>query len=785
MKITRIQRIRNHRIFHDFSWPKDLANFDRFNLIYGWNGSGKTTLSDLFRNLSSKQPIVGGEYEFQIDQLVVKSVSIESASVPPIRVFNRNSIDASVFETVGKHLSPIYFLGENSVEKQKQVEVLKGDLTKAEVARIQAQSKHQSAQSDFESFCTDQARIIRELLTAPGSSYNNYDKRNFKEAANGLKKETYAKLILDEKQKKQLRAAKDGKPKPKVQVEEIDYPDLAELTRETQRLLEQSVVSRVLDELAGDPVVAAWVATGLTLHTGEHASESCRFCGKTVEKERLNSLEEHFNDDFKRFQTELSNLVAQIETAKDEVEGMRFPDSSLLYDHLTSDYEAAVSAFALHRNGVKMYLDALLNAAVAKRESPFKAVALLPFFGGGPSENEEPAGVLGTIFSVVVAGVGALGAMQGRESLSKIEAAIETHNKLTDDYNGEIIRARKSLESNYVGEAFEKYLRMRDGIDACKSAENAAGNVEKELRNKIAGLLREIRQHHRPAAELTQELGAYLNRNELAFVPHENGYSISRNGLPATHLSEGERTSIAFLYFLKSLQDTNFDLSNGVVVIDDPVSSLDENALYSAFGFMRDRTKNVGQLFVLTHNFAFFRMVRNWFHNLPWQQKKMAQFYMLTSSEAAGHRTAALQSLDPLLREYESEYHYLFKRVFDEANSQDGNGELAASYSMPNVARRVLEAFLAFRLPGKAKDMYQRFEQIEFEPAKKARILRFVHTHSHFNEVAEPEHDLSILAETRPVLQDVLALIEKSDPEHYRHMLALVSSQEEQTGAAV
>ena len=115
MKITRIQRIRNHRIFRDFSWPKDLADFDRFNLIYGWNGSGKTTLSDLFRNLSAKQPIVDGEYEFQIDQRMVKSTNIESASVPPIRIFNRNSIDASVFETVGSHLSPIYFLGEDSV----------------------------------------------------------------------------------------------------------------------------------------------------------------------------------------------------------------------------------------------------------------------------------------------------------------------------------------------------------------------------------------------------------------------------------------------------------------------------------------------------------------------------------------------------------------------------------------------------------------------------------------------------------------------------------------------
>lgn len=280
MKITRIQRIRNHRIFRDFSWPKDLADFGRLNLIYGWNGSGKTTLSDLFRSLSAKQPIANGEYEFQLDQHIVKSTNIESASVPPIRVFNRNSIDASVFETIGKHLSPIYFLGENSVEKQKQVEALKADLTKAEAARIQASSKHQAAQSDFESFCTNQAKIVRELLTASGSSYNNYDKRNFKEAANALTKETYKSFLLNEQQKEQHRKAKDGKPKPKVQAVRADYPDLAGLTGETQRLLGQSVVSRVLDELAGDPAVASWVATGLMLHTGEHASENCRFCGK-------------------------------------------------------------------------------------------------------------------------------------------------------------------------------------------------------------------------------------------------------------------------------------------------------------------------------------------------------------------------------------------------------------------------------------------------------------------------------------------------------------------------
>ena len=44
MKLTRIGKIKAHRVFRDFSWPTDLQPFAQFNLIYGWNGSGKTTL---------------------------------------------------------------------------------------------------------------------------------------------------------------------------------------------------------------------------------------------------------------------------------------------------------------------------------------------------------------------------------------------------------------------------------------------------------------------------------------------------------------------------------------------------------------------------------------------------------------------------------------------------------------------------------------------------------------------------------------------------------------------
>ena len=202
----------------------------------------------------------------------------------------------------------------------------------------------------------------------------------------------------------------------------------------------------------------------------------------------------------------------------------------------------------------------------------------------------------------------------GKAAYETLNAVIDNLNKHTANFGTEVRSARSApVERDEVLKAFAEWQRKGQAIG---DADAQLGHVRQKLADvngEIVELEKDVLQHRRPAVELNREMADYLGRDELRFEVEQSGYRITRNGQPATHLSESERTAIAFMYFLKSLRGSDFDLRTGVVVIDDPVSSLDANSLYNAFGFMKQRTLDAGQLFVLTHNFTFFRQVLNWF----------------------------------------------------------------------------------------------------------------------------------------------------------------------------
>lgn len=781
MRITRLAKAHGYRIFRDFNWPATgLHDFSRYNVIYGWNGTGKTSLSTIFRHLQTKQPLSEGQVQVRVDQAIVNGADFGTAPLPALRVFNRDTVDRSVFESAGQQLPPVFFLGEDSVEKQKQIEQLTIQLNTALEQAAKYRGDVATASSVFESFCSEEAKGIKNLLTvAGGGPYNNYNAANFKADIARLATFDPEPAKLSEADRKRHLDARNAAIMDTVDEPSVGFPDLVALTNKTRAALERSVVSKVVDRLAANPSLATWVGSGLPLHTGENVTDTCEFCGSPLKPERVQQLEDHFNDEFKRFRSELGQLIAEVQKAQAFQKSLEVPPKEALYSNLRTAYEEAIKSLNSQTSMMLSGLDVLLRALIAKRDEPFKSMELMPFITSH-KPDDAPASVWEALFRGLYTGMAVVGAALGRTAFARLSELISEHNRQTSNFETIVFNARKALAQDEPLRAMSDWRMKSAAVSTATSAQKTATNTANDLKRQIATLEQQVRQHRRPAEELNKELASYLGRDELRFDVEQNGYKIMRGDQPALHLSDGERTSIAFLYFLKSLKATDFDLENGIVVIDDPVSSLDANSLFSAFGYMKARTAAAGQLFVLTHNFTFFRQVRLWFDKLPQQNKKdaalhPARFYMLSTEFKGGMRRAMLSELDPLLKGYESEYHYLFKRLQEESKKEDAP-TLESYYALPNMARRLLEAFLAFRVPHQTGDLYKQLDAIDHDNGAKTRVLRFLHAFSHMDQIADPEHNPSMLAEARSVLRDLFALIEHTDAAHFKSMNQLVAS---------
>jgi len=378
MRITRVTKIHNHRVFRDFAWPCDLHCFGQFNLIYGWNACGKTTLSSLFAHLEKQTNLAEGEVEFEIDEdRKCCGTAIAGTNLPPVRVFNRDFINATI-TAAGERVEPIYYLGEDSIEKQAKADELKKKKEAALEELTTATSTRESAEGALNRFCIDKAKLIKELLTGSQSTqYNNYDKRRFKQSMAAMQAQTDAQAaLLADEEKEQLRKQKDSQPKADLPAVAFNSPDFARLSSEARGLIERSVVSETLDELTQDKAVAGWVQQGLALHSGERETSTCRFCSQTLSAERRAALEGHFNDAFAVFQQEISSAMASLDRALSNIRGVTFPDPARAYDHLQDELKTAISEAQNVIESAADWLTEVQNALDAKKTSPFGAVQL-------------------------------------------------------------------------------------------------------------------------------------------------------------------------------------------------------------------------------------------------------------------------------------------------------------------------------------------------------------------------------------------------------------------------
>jgi len=770
-----ISRLRECGIFRDFVWPSDLPGFGRFNVIYGWNATGKTTLSRILRHLE-KRTVPEGDVTLHMGAGSLSGTEFKSATVP-IRVFNRDFVNDNVFRRDGGGLPPIFVLGEKSAEKQKEIDRLKAESNEVQSHLESARSKKQRAEKDLDRLCIDRARLIKETLRSNDrdNPYNNYDKARFRRDAEAMAKAgDRSAHLLNEAEREKLLAQHKATPKHRLSEVKDAVPDFREIVNDVLQFLADPVVSATIESLKDDPDLAEWTRQGLKLHRDRKA-ERCLFCEQALPFDRLAALEAHFSAEYERFMQRLDGLIGDLRALSKRADELRLPNKAELYQDLAAEYQTAEEKLRRTLTAVQGFLNSAVQALTEKKRRPFESI-MLPLEVVSSLRRwafPRPA------FASTMPPLEVQGAVT--EAVERLNEVIRKHNQACEEFQTRVTKARRRLAEGMIAEVLEDFVSRRDTLRKVETEVQAAQSEVDRLKKQIAKLERDILEHRRPAEELNDDLRKYLGHDELRLEIRDTGYIITRGGVPAHSLSEGEMTAVALLYFLKSLQDRDFDLKNGIVVLDDPVSSLDANALYLAFGFIRERTKEAGQLIILTHNFTFFRQVRNWFHHLKGQRKKdpnlrPARLYMLNCWRDPNGRCAAIRQLDPLLEEYNSDYHYLFARVY-RASTEAGLAGLEENYVLPNMARRLLEAFLAFRQPQASGELWQKVQAVSFDEEKKLRILRFVHTYSHSDAFGEPEHDPSLLAEAGAVLKDLLEFIEAQDTAHFNAMVGLVNKQ--------
>ncbi len=444
--------------------------------------------------------------------------------------------------------------------------------------------------------------------------------------------------------------------------------------------------------------------------------------------------------------------VTSLNLIQEEAERISLPNSAQFYEHLTDKYAQMKESFSKTTDAVRQTAESLLCDLKAKEDKPF--------------ESQQLSGGLPTMKSTAI---------------SEVNLLIQEHNRLTEEFSEQVAQSREALEKDSVATVFSEFRKYEEDLKSSNEAIKSSESKNAELDGEIADLERQISEHRKPAEELNEDLAKYLGHDAIQLEILDYGYKIVRNGILAKALSEGEKTAIALLYFLKSLEDERFELENGVVVLDDPVSSLDSNALYLAVAFIQERTKRAAQLILLTHNFTLFKLAKRWFINMnsEWDRDgdgtaaKPARFYMLDWEYVDGTRTAKMKPLDPLLEKFESEYHFLFSQIY-RASKDNRDVDLAEYYSLANVARRLLEMFLAFRSPGATGDLPNQLNSAKLSSPQIGRIVKFVHSHSHGDFVGESEHNLSMLSEGRQVMKDIMALIRAEDKAHHKAMRRLV-----------
>lgn len=627
---------------------REELNPGEVNFFYGSNGTGKTTISNLL-----------GEEESKINGTLVGNVEED------IIVYNKNFVETNFNDN--SKIKGIYTFGNDANDAIEKI----GKLKEENLATKQKLEQLDKSLSSKKEHIIEMENGLKESLWVIKTSYQTDFKNYFigKSVKDKLMNhilyfyQTNAEEenVLDQESiLKKYDSLYSGEAYKIEKISDFNFPINYDQIHD---LLEKPVIGK--DDLNISKLInrlnnASWIRDGKELIVNNE--DRCPFCDTPISKKWLQEIEEYFDEEYELQKKTIANCKTNYETI--------FSSGKKLLDDLKAG--CTIIGFELKElDALKEEFYSFMNNESKKIEEkcmkPETKIELISF--------EE----ITTSF---------------KKTIDNANINIDKYNRMLDDIDSEkvnlekefwlfVINPYKEILANYFKEC-ERDNKAKDGLDGqIKSLSEK--NVErineiKSLEATISGITNSVEKIN----ALLESFG--FRDFHLQETSDSKSYKIIReDGTDVGNtLSEGEYRFISFLYFYQLINGSINPAGmtrNKIIVIDDPISSLNSNILFIVSTLVRDlitkcleKDSDISQMFLLTHNVYYHK-------EITYTSKKSKDYNYFIVKKKEGVSTIKKCETNPV----ETTYQLLW----DELKPEEKKNKATVF----NTMRRILEYY--------------------------------------------------------------------------------------------
>ncbi|MDO9154929.1 MAG: AAA family ATPase [Paludibacter sp.] len=655
-----------------------VSGLKKVNFIYGANGCGKTIISNFLYNPT----------DLKFNRC---SLAWQNAISLNTLVYNKEFRERNFGK--GK-LGGVFTLGEATAEqiktiddKTEELKIIKADGIKKKETQTSQVQKKETLENDFKE--TTWTKIYKKYEPTFKEAFTGtLQKESFKNKL--LQEFTANRSILDtfENLKAKAKTIFGEVPQTITPINSISFDRIIEI--ENSEIWKKIIVGKAdvdIAKLIQKLNINDWVNQGRDYLQED---KTCPFCQeKTITDDFKSQLESFFDETYlndiksikelkQEYNSLSQNLINELNTVETNQKDSK--DTKLNNDRYSAYLKTLISLNATNNE--------FLNSKV---KEPSRSIEL--------SSLKEQLDLIA-------------------ELITNANTEIKKHNDIVTNFNTEknnLVRAIWKLIIEEYKAEITKFNTDKNGLEtgirALQTQIETKRTEYTTLDVEIKNLSKNVTSIQPTINEINRLLKSYGFLNfEIVPATDDGFYQIQREDgtIAETTLSEGEITFITFLYFLQlakggvSEETVN---EERILVIDDPISSLDSNVLFVVSTLIKEiikdvkaETGNIKQIILLTHNVYFHKEVS--FIDGRTKKCNKTNFWILRKND----KITTLQSFlieNPIQSSYEL--------LWQELKSEGVNSSL----TIQNIMRRIIENY--FKLLGKYgdDDLIQKFETKE------------------------------------------------------------------------